>query len=315
MKRQLFSYIVLFCALTAAGAHAQTFKKNATAGFVFLQLPVSARSAAMAEASIALSDLGSAGVFSNPATTGFQSATHSLSVSYAPWFAETKHYASSYSFSSPLGVISASAILLDYGTMTRTVRPTGSQQVYEVRGTFSASAVAAGLTFSRRLTEEFAFGLTAKYVREGIDAFSASNVVFDGGVLYYTGLGSLRLAASMQNFGTNAQYRNDPFKMPASLRMGLAAEVIDDEQLKVTTAVEALHPSDGDERINLGVEVGWQNLVFLRGGYKFLYDEETFSAGIGVATKGAVPVSADFALAHYGRLGNVIRFTLQMMVE
>ncbi len=315
MKRHISKYLALFCALIAVGAYGQEFKKNATAGFVFLELPVSARSAAMAEASIALADLGSAGVFSNPATTGFLTATHSLSVSYAPWFAETKHYASSYSFSSAIGVISASAILLDYGTMIRTVRPTGSQQVYEVRGTFSASAVAAGLTFSRRLTEEFAFGLTAKYVREGIDVFSASNVVFDGGVLYYTGLGSLRLAASMQNFGTNAQYRNDPFKMPASLRMGLAAEVFDDEQLKVTTAVEALHPSDGDERINLGLEVGWQNTVFLRGGYKFLYDEETFSAGIGVSTKGSVPVTADFALAHYGRLGNVLRFTLQMMVE
>lgn len=315
MKRLSSIYVALFCTLISASVYGQEFKKNATAGFVFLELPVTARSAAMGEASIALADLGSAGVFSNPATTGFLAATHSFAVSYAPWFAETKHYASSYSLSSSLGVLSASIILLDYGTMIRTVRPTGSQQVYEVRGTFSANAVAAGLTFSRRLTEEFAFGLTAKYVREGIDTYSASNVVFDGGVLYYTGLGSLRLAASMQNFGTNAQYRNDPFKMPAALRMGLAAEVVDDEQVRITTAVEALHPSDGNERINLGVEVGWQNMVFLRGGYKFLYDEETFSAGIGVSTTGSMPVSADFALAHYGRLGNVLRFTLQMLVE
>jgi len=292
---------------------AQEFKKTATAGFVFLQIPVSARSAALGESSVALSDMGASSVFSNAAGLGFNQGQHSFSASYSLWIAEIKHYAAAYAYNSDFGVFALSAVAVDYGTMKKTKKTTG-QKVYDVLGNFSANAIALGLSYSRALTDKFSFGLTVKYVREGIDDYSASNVLFDGGVLYYTGFKSLRIGASIQNFGVETKYINDPFKMPSVLKLGLAAEILGDmkSEYRVTGIVEALHPNDGDERMNAGLEIGWKNMVMLRGGYKFFYDEETWSVGVGVSPSTQIPVSADFSFADYGRLGNILRFTLNL---
>ncbi len=193
-------------------------------------------------------------------------------------------------------------------------KKTAGQKVYDVLGNFSANAISLGLSYSRALTDKFSFGLTVKYVREGIDDYSANNILFDGGVLYYTGFKSLRLGASIQNFGVETKYINDPFKMPSVLKLGLAAEIFGDmkSEYRVTGIVEALHPNDGDERMNAGLEIGWKNMVILRGGYKFFYDEETWSVGLGVNPSTQIPVSADFSFADYGRLGNILRFTLNL---
>lgn len=291
----------------------QDFKKTATSGFTFLQIPVSARTAALGESSIALSDMNSQGIFNNPAIMGFTDQTHSFSASYSSWFADIKNYAISYSFNSDLGALGIGAIILDYGSMPRTSVSSG-QKVYEISGTFSANSVAALLSYSKMLTDRFSFGINLKYVQEKIDSYSADNIMFDGGVLYYTGLGSFRIAAAIQNFGTNTKFINDEFRMPSILRLGVAGEVLGDfnSEYRVTLIGEALHPNDGDERVNIGTEISWQNILTLRAGYKFFYDEESYSVGIGLNPKLSTPISFDFAFADYGRLGNILRFSLQL---
>lgn len=308
MKRTILLFIIL---LTVTG-FSQQFRKTATAGFVFLEIPVTARSAALGETSIALHDMNAEGIFSNPAIIGFTNTEHSFSTSYSPWFADIKNYAAAYTFNSAFGVIGVSAILFDFGSMPRTVR--SGTTVYETIGTFDASALAVGLSYSRRLTDRFSFGVTLKYVRESIDVYEATNFLFDGGVLYFTGLGSFRIAAAVQNFGVDAQYINDPFKMPVMMRLGMAGEIFGDmnSEYRVTVSAEAIHPSDGDEKLNVGLETSWNNMVTLRGGYKFFYDEETYSFGLGLNPGFRFPVQFDVAYSDYGRLGNILRLTLQL---
>ncbi len=292
---------------------AQDFKKTATSGFTFLQIPVSARTAALGESSIALSDMNSQGIFNNPAIMGFTDQTHSLSVSYSNWFADIKNYAISYSFNSDLGVFGLGAIILDYGSMPRTSISSG-QKVYEISGTFNANSVAVLLSYSKMLTDRFSFGINLKFAQEKIDVYSADNVMFDGGVLYYTGLGSFRIAVTIQNFGTNTKFINDEFKMPSMLRLGVAGEILGDfnSEYRITLLGEALHPNDGEEKVNIGTELSWQNILTLRAGYKFFYDEESYSFGVGLNPKLTVPMTFDFAFADYGRLGNILRLTLQL---
>jgi len=316
MNRSLI--IAALGAVSVLSLAAQDFKRTATTGFVFLEIPVSARSASLGEASVALSDLGSEGVFVNPASVGFATLSHAASFSYSPWFADISHYAASYAYNSPFGVVAMSAVVMDYGTMDRYLRVPGSRS-FSSSGTFSAQSSALALTYARQLTDKFSFGLSLKYVNETIDAYSASNVVFDGGVLYYTGFSSLRLAAAIQNFGTDAKFINDAFKMPAMLRLGVAMELVGDNtsQVKVTGMLEALHPSDADERINAGVELWWMQMVALRAGYKFLYDEESFSLGLGWYGRESLslPVGISFSYSDYGRLGNILRFSLEAGLE
>ncbi|MCU7495685.1 MAG: PorV/PorQ family protein [Ignavibacteria bacterium] len=303
--------ILLLLIFLSARAFPQDFKKTGTAGYTFLEIPVTARAAALGESSISLSDMNSSAIFSNPGCLGMQHQVHSMSVSYSPWFADIKHYAASYAYSSELGVIGLSAVELDYGSMPRTVRLSG-QRVFEQVGTFSANSMALGLTYAKELTDKFSFGLTAKYVNEKIDVYSSSNVLMDGGFLYLTGLSSLRLGASITNFGTNSKFKNSTFKMPAMFRIGAAAEVYQTDKNSVTLLVEAVHPTDADERVNVGTEIKLMNAITLRGGYKFFYDEEKFSYGIGLALPAEYPVSMDFSMSDYGRLGNVLRLTLQL---
>jgi hypothetical protein len=309
MKLKIF-LTFLVCSLLI---QAQEFKKTATAGFVFLEMPVTARSAALGDASISLSDLNSDAVFSNPAALGFINQQNMLSVSYSPWIADIKHYAASYSYTASYGVIGVGVNFLDYGSFPRT-RKTGSKDVYVVDGTFSANDIAIGVSYSKMLTDRFSFGVTGKYVKETIDIYNASNFLFDGGILYYTGLSSLRIAAAIQNFGVNSKFKKEEFKMPIALKLGAAAEVYGsyNSDYRITALAEALHPNDGDERLILGLETSWRNIITLRGGYKFFYDEETYNFGVGINPKLSYPVNVDFSYSNYGRLGNIVRFTLQL---
>ncbi len=319
LKKPKISYKILFL-LTAlllipvfTQVSGQDFKKTATSGFVFLELPATARTAALGEASLSLADLNSDAVFNNPGALGFTNRTHSFAASYSPWFADIKNYTASYSFKSNFGVFGVGAIMMDYGSMPRTEIASG-QKVYQVLGTFEASSTALGLSYSKMLTDRFSFGVSIKYVNEKIDIYSADNVLFDGGALYYTGLGSMRIAASIQNFGVDAKFLNDKFKMPAILRLGISGEVVGDKDsdYRVTLLAEATHPNDADERVNTGVEISWKNIITLRGGYKFFYDEETFSIGAGISAPVKLPVILDFAFSDYGRLGNITRITVQL---
>ncbi len=308
-KTLIASILVLASTLVQA----QEFKKTATAGFIFLEVPASARTAALGEASLALTDENSAAVFNNPAALGFTGQEQSFSASYAPWFAEIKNYSSSFAVKTDAGVIGVGLVLFDYGSMPRTVVAT-NQQVYDVVGTFNANAMALGVTYSRMLTDQFSFGTTIKFVQERIDVYKASNVVLDAGVLYNTGLGTLRIAAAVQNFGVNAKFINDEFKMPAVFKLGAAVEAFGSaaSDHRLTLMAEARHPNDGNEKVNIGSEYSWQNTIALRAGYKFFYDEESYSIGVGVNPHLPMPVTLDLAYSDYGRLGTILRMTLQV---
>lgn len=305
--------IASFLLLASSLAHAQEFKKTATAGFIFLEVPATARLASLGEASLALSDENSGAVFNNPAALGFTGLKHSFSASYAPWFADIKNYSSSYAAATDAGNIGVGLVLFDYGTIPRTVAGQ-NQQVYDVVGTFNASSMALGLTYAKMLTDQFSFGTTVKYVQERIDIYKASNVVLDAGILYNTGLGSMRIAAAVQNFGVNAKFINDEFKMPAVFKLGVAAEAFGDasSEQRLTLMAEARHPNDGNEKVNIGAEYSWRKVLALRAGYKFFYDEESYSIGIGFDPQLPMPVVFDAAYADYGRLGKILRMTLNV---
>jgi hypothetical protein len=298
--------LLLTCLLSAQ----QNFKKVGTSGYVFLEIPVTARTLGMGEASVTMND-GAQGVFSNPALLGNLRHEHSAGISFANWFAETQHQAFAYAMNlGSSGTFGVSVDRLDFGTMTRTEDGQG-QGLYNVLGTFSADAMAIGATYSRAMTDRFSFGGTVKYVSEKIAEFSSTNMVVDAGVLYNTGFHTLKIGGVIRNFGVDSKYLVGLFKMPTEFRLGASAEVLGDETAdsRVTVAVEATHPSDNDERLNVGVEYCLMNFISLRGGYKFNYDEESWTAGLGLFLE---PVTVDLAYADYGRLEGILRLSVSV---
>ncbi|MGQ9560803.1 MAG: PorV/PorQ family protein [Candidatus Oleimicrobiaceae bacterium] len=314
----MFRHLVIFSVVfiwQLGTAHAQ-FRKVGTTGYVFLEIPVSARMAAMGESFLAMTDAGADALFTNPGLLGFARGRHHLQATHADYLANIQHQAFGYAaLLGNLGAFGVSLNRLDVGEMIGTVNadPNNPGGRYIITGTFDSDALAVGLTYARRLTDRFSFGTTLRYVRERIATFESTNVLLDAGMVYLTGWRSLRIGGYVQSFGVDSKYIGDTFKMPTIFRLGVASEVLGstDGPTRLTLTAEALHPSDYTERLHLGGEYWFQNFLAVRGGYKCNYDEEGWTAGVGLRWKtGGGALGLDMAYTGYGRLGSVSRFTL-----
>lgn len=296
---------------------AQDFQKIGTTGYVFLELPVTARNVGMGETGISLPDAAAEGLFWNPALIPLGDQKAAFAVSHTNWYVETTLQAFGVTYDIPLfGTLGLQAVYFDFGEIQKTINPTASQTgSYIDLGTYTAGAYAIGLTYARSLTNKFSFGATLKYVRETIDIYNSDNVIADIGFMYFTGFKSLRIAASLQNFGLESKYETEKFKMPQQLKMGISGEVFGtmESANRLTLLAEAIHPNDADERIHLGMEAVLYHSVILRAGYKFGYDEENLCAGAGVRfdVKGN-NIRFDFAYMNHKHLDSTLRYTLAM---
>lgn len=312
--QKVFILYIGFLTMTA-NLYAE-FQKTGTTGFVFLEIPVTPRYTALGETGISLADAGNEGLFINPALIAGQSRSQGLLFTYGQWYVDIKQQALAFTYRhSVLGTIGLQFIYFDYGTMEKTVNPksdeTGS---YISLGTFDANSMVIGLSFGRNLTDKFAFGSTLKYAREKIDRYDADNFMVDIGFLYYTGFKSLRIGAFLQNFGLEANYAVEKFKMPQVLKLGLSTEVWGkiDTPNHGTVLAEAVHPNDGNERIHLGTEWVLADILALRAGYKFGYKDEGLSAGFGLRWKLYNNyLFADFSYMQHDYLDNTLRYSLR----
>lgn len=178
---------------------------------------------------------------------------------------------------------------------------------------FQAQAYAVGLTYARSLTERFSMGISVRYVRETIDQFYADNFVFDLGFIYLTGFESLRIGAFLQSFGLETAYANEKFRMPQILKMGLSYDFLGTigDRERLTLLAEAIHPSDASERVHLGMEGVLLGSVILRAGYKFAYDNEDLTIGLGLKFDYHMhSFRADFSYQRHNYLEDTFRYSL-----
>jgi hypothetical protein len=172
---------------------------------------------------------------------------------------------------------------------------------------------------------------------------SASAFAVDIGTIFTTPFWGVRLGASITNFGStmqlegrdtkfahdpdhvnignvsvvNAEYEMKNYSLPLRFQVGIAKDIIESDLNRLTFAIDALHPNDNFESVNAGFEYGFKELVFIRGGYKSLFlqdSEEGFTAGVGANIRigGTVILKADYAYADFGRFDNAQRFSLMV---
>ena len=101
-----------------------------------------------------------------------------------------------------------------------------------------------------------------------------------------------------------------------TFRVGVAMDAYQDNQFRVTLAADAILPNDNEAGVNAGAEVGWSDLLFLRGGYKSIVGgetEETLLAGGGAEvseSKDFATLQVDYAFTEFGVFGNLNTFAL-----
>jgi hypothetical protein len=217
---------------------------------------------------------------------------------------------------------------------------------FEPEGTgefFNAMDMALTLSYARSLTDRFSLGFSAKYIRQEIWHMTASAIAFDIGILFKTDFDWLVLGMSISNFGPKMQYagkdvfinynftpdqwgdnenifanlQTDKWDLPLLFRFGLAIEILDQNINQLTFGIEARHPNDNTENLNLGLEYGFKRRIFLRSGYQALFEDEsekglTFGIGLVYYLTQSIPFFLDYAYADWGRLNNVHRFSLEL---
>ncbi len=208
----------------------------------------------------------------------------------------------------------------------------------------SAYSFAVGLSYARALTERFSIGGSAKYVKESIWHSSSSGLAFDIGVLYRAFFRNIRIGMAISNFGPdlqmngrdmlvqhdisdviagnnkniNAHLDTDQFPLPILFRVGISADIAKDflgmEQYNWIVSMDAVHPSDNYEFINMGMEVSIRNLISLRAGYRQLFlqnSEGGMSFGLGLHLRMLnTDLLLDYANVDYGRLDKKNKFSL-----
>ena len=155
--------------------------------------------------------------------------------------------------------------------VTNEVNPFGTGQY------FSYGDIALTLTYSRKMTDQFSFGGSIRYVEETLDVLKMRGVMIDLGTYYWTGLGSTRFAVTVSNFGAelspegtvdlvaNQGTKSDwqSFAPPTMFRLGFAFEPYETKEHKITTSVQLNHPNDNSENFALAIEYIW-NSIFSR---------------------------------------------------
>lgn len=320
------------------------FTKVGLSGGQFLKIGVGARGTGMAGAYSGVSNDVSS-VFWNAAGIADVKA-YAVDVSHTFWFAGMSH-----SFAAgviPVGEkykLAVSFTSFNSGPIpiTTTANPDG------VGGTYSVGDIAFGLTFAGYLTEQFAFGVTAKYVNHAFTTVSAGGFVFDVGTRYKTGFNGVTLGFSINSLGTEQSYsganlnstkapidglnqsaidmqiQTSPFDLPLSFRAGVGIDMFEgfvtdkpemEDGIKVhqwLVAGDFETFADVPEQFAVGTEYTFREFVSIRAGYRFGHDQLGLAGGVGLKyIGGGFDGSLDFSISPTRSLGLVNRLGITM---
>lgn len=330
--------VVLYTFASYSQGFVTDVSKRGTSAATFLSIGQSARAIGMGSAFVGVQGDPS-GMYWNPAGIAYIDGV-SLLFDHTNWIADVGYnfFAGTYSIEG-LGTIGLSVIVSDIGEMDVTTinQPEGTGQ------TFSATDFAVTLAYAVKLTENFAIGFNPKFIYQSIWNMNASSFAIDLGVQYRTPFDGMILAMSISNFGTKMRldgnttlvlFDSDPqssgnndkipayletndWALPLIFRVGVAYDPIKSENHKLTLALDALHPSDNYESVNVGAEYIFMNLLSLRGGYKSLFldsAEETFALGFGIQKQiiGNITLYFDYSYQDFGRLSDIQKFSFGM---
>ncbi len=290
-------------------------------------------------------------VYWNPAGLSYIN-TNETQFMYMPWIASMNSIFGAVGVKIPgMGNLALSIMSMDYGEMNVT-----NMDFQEGTGeTFSSADMAFSLTYARKLAQWFAFGSSFKYISSRIWHTKASAIAGDLGVIINTHFFSptgnrkdgLNIGMSISNYGTRMQYdgmdllrsidiKEDEagnysnvqgqftlkaWELPLIYRFGISVTPIVTKYHRLLVAIDALHPNNNSESINIGSEyqlkAGSFGNFFLRGGYKGLFMNNsqfglTAGFGIEIFMIGQRSLYLDYSFQDIGILGTTQSYSIKI---
>jgi hypothetical protein len=305
--------------------------KVGTAGFQFLKIAPSARAAAMSSAFSAIADDASA-LYYNPAGIAHLKKYELLTngIEY-PAGIKLAHASVVVPVSPLFGNIGFSFTSLFLDEAMKVTEPMLGGEYGNWTGEWFLSYMYTGqISYARSLTDRFSTGISLRYVRSTLDDrdnTSSQAIAGDIGTLYDTQFKTIKLGIVVSNFGPDAAYKSidaedavvkdydhESFPLPMNFRVSVSAVPFDMGANKVIMDIEGEHPNDNYERAYLGLEYSFNDMFFLRSGYKVGADAETWSAGGGINVPIAVAtLKVDAAYTDYTYLNNIKRISVSLL--
>ena len=307
-----------------------SFSQDGTNVYPFLNIPVSARQAALGGdvVSIRDSDVSFSGI--NPALMNLEQ-DKMLSVNYASYLADSKFGTFSYVKDLHRGnLFSVNARYMDYGKMPRT------DEAGNINGNFSAMDASFGLGYAYQFEDEWTIGGNVNLVTSKIDSYTSMAISGSAGVTYHFERTNETLSIVARNFG----YQIRPFngvreKLPFRVDLGYT-KIMDEFPVAITITAHDLQKLNiSQDYNNNGQEIHWARKFFdhlsfgaelfpqqafnLRFGYNVkrgnelsVLDQRSFaglSAGFGVKIS---YFKFDYAHVRYHNSSNVNMFGIAM---
>lgn len=340
MKRLLI-LLLIFSALSQA-----QFRKDVsgvgTNAASFLEIGQSARATAMGGAYTALANDATA-LYYNPAVMT-QLGANQIEFSHINWFVD-----SSYDLLNVVFTMERSAFGISLSTLGYDKQPVRTEERPEGNGlSWDARDIAVSLGYAMAITDRFSFGAALKYINQRIYNTEASTVVIDLGIHYVTGFEGLKLGMSISNFGDELRlngrnlhttvdpdddnlnvdripvsYNVGSYPLPLLFRGGISYHYAFNKMFSSIVSMDLNHPRSSTESINIGFEIGFKQMFFIRGGYENLFEEgreeegvlglkgiPSYGFGIDYAWSKTMGFRLDYAHSGHGLLGATDRFSM-----
>ena len=314
MKTKFFVLCLLavgFTAMTIADASAGDKKRRGTAGSEHLLIPFTARTASLGAgfASGLANASGLEGLFANPAGLTVNAGTNAI-FSRMDYVADidVNHFGVAQRF----GANNLALTLTGWNFGDIPLQTEEEPDVTDV--TWSAANYTLGATYAREFTDRISAGVTFKIVSERIDDMSANGLAFDAGMTYSVGESGLRFGVALNNFGPERTFAGTGLKrdgavggrtqtvsidggdyeLPSLLSFGVAYTRELGSAAEMTLLGNFRSNSFSSDQYSAGLELGFQDLIYVRGGYQLeedmdltFYSGANFGAGLNLNVAGA----------------------------
>lgn len=315
------SFLVITLVLGINLAFAGDVSRKGTNGAEQLLIPVGAKSIATGGAF--LGDVnGVEAIYYNPGGLDRLGKSEAM-FSYMDYLADIK--VSYFALSAHLGEVGTFA--LSFKTLNLGDIPITTFESPDGTGfTYSPTLITGGLTYSKQITDRVSAGATIKVIYESITDVSATGAALDFGV-QYSFPNNMRLGVSVMNIGTNMSYKGnglqvkndipgnapgagfgvfepstEEFQIPSYFEISTSYKYDFNQQNYLMFAGKFTNNNFFEDVASFGLEYGFLNTFFIRGGYNYLLDSKpedniyglTLGAGLSYDFQG-VSLNFDYA--------------------
>ena len=267
--------IVIFTILVSSILNAGPDSSAGEYGFQFLKIPVSPELAGMANTGDMLNNSPLA-IFHSPVAFNWQRGVF-VSASSTNWLAGTNMYNIAYRNVALQQSFGFGVVYFDKGSFDK--RDINGTKI----GEYHPMDMRATGNYAFRLSNNINLGINLNLLYEKIDTSSALGFTTDFGYVFYAPLANTTFDFALKNIGGTTKMDKETIDLPLIAEGGISTGFEINELMSVYPSVKVSYIRDHDNLLPaVGMQVNLYQMLFLRAGYKFNYNEEGLTAGFGI---------------------------------